>query len=145
MRIDLNIHILRWTNEKIFVCCFLQFLILRNKITSKKTRYRMVKPREFRTSFFYRWRCYFHFGSMLFSTQILELFNMKLSKTIDQTRICKKNYDDPLVYFCMGLFFLLVSMDKWPTNFTCPTDVSTCPGQTILSRPGSILIRMHYS
>ena len=62
--------------------------------------------------------------------QILELFNMKLSKTIDQTRICKKNYDDPLVYFCMGLFFLLVPTDKWPTNFTCPTDISTCPGQS---------------
>ena len=41
--------------------------------------------------------------------QILELLNMKLSKTIDQTRICKKNYNDPLGYFCMGLFF-----------FTCP-------------------------
>ena len=34
---------------------------------------------------------------------------MKLSKSIDQTRICKKSYDDPLGYFCMGLFF-----------FTCP-------------------------
>ena len=33
---------------------------------------------------------------------------MKLSKTIDQTHICKKSYDDPLGYFCMGLFFLLV-------------------------------------
>jgi hypothetical protein len=32
---------------------------------------------------------------------------MKLSKTIDQTRICKKSYDDPLGYFCMGLFCLL--------------------------------------
>jgi hypothetical protein len=30
---------------------------------------------------------------------------MKLSKTIDQTRICKKSYDDPLGYFCMGVFF----------------------------------------
>jgi hypothetical protein len=42
---------------------------------------------------------------------------MKLSKTINQTRICKKSYDDPLGYFCMG-FFLLVkraleeSLDK---------------------------------
>jgi hypothetical protein len=61
--------------------------------------------------------------------QILELFNMKLSKTIDQTRICKKSYDDPLGYFCMD-FFLLVPSEKWPTNFTCPTDVSTCPGQS---------------
>jgi hypothetical protein len=58
---------------------------------------------------------------------------MKLSKTIDQTRICKKSYDDPLGYFCMGLFFLLVPMDKWPTNFTNRTDVSTCLGQTLLS------------
>jgi hypothetical protein len=56
---------------------------------------------------------------------ILELFNMKLSKTIDQTRICKKNYNDPLGYFCMGLFFLLVPTDKWQTNFTCSTDAST--------------------
>jgi hypothetical protein len=67
--------------------------------------------------------------------QILELLNMKLSKTIDQTRICKKNYNDPLGYFCMGLFF-----------FTCPdvqvTNIShvqrTFPrtiGQTLLSRP----------
>ena len=31
---------------------------------------------------------------------------MKLSKTIDQTRICKKSYGDPLGYFCMGLFVL---------------------------------------
>ena len=33
---------------------------------------------------------------------------MKLSKTIDQTRIstiCKKSYDDPLGYFCMGFCF----------------------------------------
>ena len=43
--------------------------------------------------------------------QILELFNMKLSKTIDQTRICKKSYDDPLGYFCM-FFFLFVPTDK---------------------------------
>jgi hypothetical protein len=60
---------------------------------------------------------------------------MKLSKTIDQTCICKKSYGDPLGYFCMGLFVLIVPTDKWPTNFTCPTDVSTCPGQTLLSRP----------
>jgi hypothetical protein len=39
---------------------------------------------------------------------ILELFNMKLSKTIDQTRMCKKSYGVPLGYFCMGLFVLLV-------------------------------------
>jgi hypothetical protein len=32
---------------------------------------------------------------------------MKLSKTIDQTRICKKSYDDPLGYFCMFVFFYL--------------------------------------
>jgi hypothetical protein len=38
--------------------------------------------------------------------QILELFNMKLSKTIDQTYICKKSYDDPLGYFCMFFFYL---------------------------------------
>jgi hypothetical protein len=44
--------------------------------------------------------------------QILELFNMKLNKTIDQIRICKKNYDDPFGYFCMGLFVLLVLADK---------------------------------
>jgi hypothetical protein len=30
---------------------------------------------------------------------------MKLSKIIDQTRICKKSYDDPLGYFFMGFFF----------------------------------------
>ena len=30
---------------------------------------------------------------------------MKLSNTIDQTRICKKSSDDPLGYFCMGFFF----------------------------------------
>ena len=65
---------------------------------------------------------------------ILELFNMKLSKTIDQTRMCKKSYGVPLGYFCMGLFVLLVPTDKWPTNFTCPTDASTCLGQTLLSR-----------
>jgi hypothetical protein len=53
--------------------------------------------------------------------QILELFDMKLSKTIDQTRICKKSYDDPLGYFCIG-FFLLVPMDKWP-GF----DIDGCP------------------
>jgi hypothetical protein len=34
--------------------------------------------------------------------QILELFNMKLSKTMDQTRICKKSCDDPLGYFRGG-------------------------------------------
>ena len=54
---------------------------------------------------------YFAFAftlSAMKKKQILELFNMKLSKTIDQTRICKKNYDDPLGYLCMGLFFLLV-------------------------------------
>ena len=56
--------------------------------------------------------------------------NMKLSKTIDQTCICKKNYDNPLGYFGMGLFFLLVPMDKWPPNFTCPMNASTCPGQS---------------
>jgi hypothetical protein len=43
---------------------------------------------------------------------------MKLSKTIDQTRICKKSYDDPLAslgYFCMyGLIF-----------FTCPDEQVT--------------------
>ena len=44
--------------------------------------------------------------------QILDLFNMKLNKTIDQIRICKKNYDDPFGYFCMGLFVLLVLTDK---------------------------------
>jgi hypothetical protein len=66
---------------------------------------------------------------------ILELFNMILSKTIDQTRICKKSYGDPLGYFCMGLFVLLVPTDKWPINFTCPTNVSICLGQTLLSRP----------
>ena len=38
--------------------------------------------------------------------QILELFNMKLSKTIDQTRTCKKSYFDPLGYFCMVFFYL---------------------------------------
>jgi hypothetical protein len=46
--------------------------------------------------------------------QILELFNMKLSKTIDQTRICKKSYDDPLGYFCMDFFF--TSPDGQVTN-----------------------------
>jgi hypothetical protein len=40
------------------------------------------------------------------------------------------SYSDLLGYFCMGLFVLLVQTDKWPTNFTCPTDVSTCPGQS---------------
>jgi hypothetical protein len=34
--------------------------------------------------------------------QILELFNMKLSNTIDQTLICKKSYDDHLGYFWTG-------------------------------------------
>ena len=65
---------------------------------------------------------------------------MKLSKTIDQTRIstiCKKSYDDPLGYFCMGFFF------------TCPDGqvthkfhlsngrfhLSRTIGQTLLSRP----------
>ena len=37
---------------------------------------------------------------------------MKLSKTIDQTRMCKKGYGVPLGYFCMGLFVLLVPTDK---------------------------------
>jgi hypothetical protein len=71
-----------------------------------------------------------HIRYQQWKKQILELFNMKLSKTIDQTRICKKSYDDPLGYFCMGFFFLLVPTDKWPTHFTCPTDVSTYPGQS---------------
>ena len=35
-----------------FVCYFLRFLILRNTITSEKTKYRMVKPRELWTSVF---------------------------------------------------------------------------------------------
>jgi hypothetical protein len=34
--------------------------------------------------------------------QILELFNMKLSNTIDQTLIFKKSYDDHLGYFWTG-------------------------------------------
>ena len=39
-------------------------------VTWEKETQRMVKPRKFRTSLvFYRWRCYFHFGSMEFSTQ----------------------------------------------------------------------------
>ena len=59
--------------------------------------------------------------------QILELFNMKLSKTIDQTRICKKSYDDPLGYFCMGFFF--TCPDGQVTN-KFHLDVSTCPGQS---------------
>ena len=37
-----------------FVCYFPRFLILRNTITSsKKIKYRIVKPREFRTSGFF--------------------------------------------------------------------------------------------
>ena len=36
-----------------FVCYFPRYLILRNTITSEKTKYRMVKPREFRTSVFF--------------------------------------------------------------------------------------------
>jgi hypothetical protein len=51
-------------------CLFFKFLLIRNAITSEKIKYRMVKPLEFRTSvFFNRWRCYFHFGFMMFSTQ----------------------------------------------------------------------------
>ena len=53
-----------------FVCYFPRFLILRNTITSDKTKYRMIKPQEFRTFVFLnRWRCYFHFESTEFSTQ----------------------------------------------------------------------------
>ena len=54
---------------------------------------------------------------------------MKLSKTIDQTRICKKSYDDPLGYFCMGFFFTCPN-GQVTKNFTCPTDISTCPGHS---------------
>jgi hypothetical protein len=88
---------------------------------------------------FIRYRALFIFY-LQWKNQILELFNMKLSKTIDQTRIstiCKKSYDDPLGYFCMGFFF------------TCPDGqvthkfhlsngrfhLSRTIGQTLLSRP----------
>jgi hypothetical protein len=36
-----------------FVCYFPRYLILRNTITSEKTKYRMVKPREFWTYVFF--------------------------------------------------------------------------------------------
>jgi hypothetical protein len=55
---------------------------------------------------------------------------MKLSKTIDQTRICKKSYDDPLGYFCMGFF--LTCPDGQVTN---KFHLSRTIGQTLLSRP----------
>jgi hypothetical protein len=41
------------------------------------------------------------FGT-IFNMKFLELFNMKLSNTIDQTLICKKSYDDHLGYFWTG-------------------------------------------
>ena len=62
--------------------------------------------------------------------QILELFNMKLSKTMDQTRICKKSCDDPLGYFCMG-FFLTCPHGQVTNKF----HLSRTIGQTLLSRP----------
>ena len=37
-----------------FVCYFPRYLILRNTITSEKTKYRMVKPQEFWTSVFFK-------------------------------------------------------------------------------------------
>jgi hypothetical protein len=46
-----------------------------------------------------------------------------------KSRICKKSYDDPLGYLCT-FFFLLVPLDKGPTNFTCPTAVSPSRGQS---------------
>ena len=36
-----------------FVCYFPRYRILRNTITSEKTKYRMVKPQEFRTFVFF--------------------------------------------------------------------------------------------
>ena len=69
--------------------------------------------------------------------QILELFNMKLSKTIDQTHICKKSYDDPLGYFCMDFFF--TCPDGQVTNKFHLSNgrfhLSRTIGQTLLSRP----------
>ena len=63
---------------------------------------------------------------------------MKLSKTIDQTRICKKSYDDPLGYFCMGFFF--TCPDGQVTNKFHLSNgrfhLSRTIGQTLLSRPG---------
>jgi hypothetical protein len=55
---------------------------------------------------------------------------MKLSKTIDQTRICKKSYDDPLGYFCMGLFFFYLSRRTSDQQI----HLSRTIGQTLLSR-----------
>jgi hypothetical protein len=36
-----------------FVCYFLLFLILGNRLTNEKTKYRMAKPQEFQTSVFF--------------------------------------------------------------------------------------------
>ena len=37
---------------------------------------------------------------------------MKLSKTIDQTGICKKSYGDPLGYFCMPVWAYLFYLSR---------------------------------
>ena len=74
--------------------------------------------------------------------QILELFNMKLSKTIDQTHICKKSYDDPLGYFCMGLFFFTCTNEQVTNKFHLSNGcfhLSRTIGQTLLSRPDSLI------
>ena len=69
--------------------------------------------------------------------QILELFNMKLSKSIDQSRICKNSYDDPLGYFCMFFFFTCPS-GQVTNKFHLSNGrfhLSRTIGQTLLSRP----------
>jgi hypothetical protein len=63
---------------------------------------------------------------------------MKLSKTIDQTRICKKSYDDPLGYFCMGFFFFTCPVGQVTNKFYLSNGLfhlSRTIGQTLLSRP----------
>ena len=70
--------------------------------------------------------------------QILELFNMKLSKIIDENSICKKNYDDPLGYFCMGLFFFTCPYGQVTNKFHLSNGrfhLSRTIGKTLLSRP----------
>jgi hypothetical protein len=55
---------------------------------------------------------------------------MKLSKTIDQNSHLQEKLRRSSRVFLYGLIFFTCPYGQVTNNFTCPTDVSTCPGQS---------------
>jgi hypothetical protein len=71
---------------------------------------------------------------------------MKLSKSIDQSRICKNSYDDPLGYFCMFFFFTCPS-GQVTNKFHLSNGrfhLSRTIGQTLLSRPVLVITVVYF-